>query len=262
MKLFIGTGADGLKPDGYLTVDIDPANKPDIVADASGLPMIESGSVEEVYVSHVLEHIAWPYALSALAEWSRVIRIGGTLKVAVPDMSIYGEMLARKENVWHVMAMVYGGHWATPGGPQGHHYGYTWEMLIEIMTVLGYADLEHWNSDTLEAANGWLFGDNGERLGVSINIVGTKRSEPLVDIAALTVLTRSHLITEPLMKVVREMLDRDGGDLPEIEKNNAHLAQHLHIKLVDARRREIALLKRIKELESKGRGRPSLPWRR
>src|SRR5690242_15221442 len=107
MRLFIGTGVDGLHPDGYTTVDIDPANKPDIVADASSLTIIESSTCEEVYASHVLEHIPWPHAVSAITEWARVLRPGGTIKISVPDMELLARMLARAQNPWHVMASIY-----------------------------------------------------------------------------------------------------------------------------------------------------------
>src|SRR5215471_20918228 len=185
MKLFIGPGTDGVKPEGYTIVDIDPANKPDIVTDARDLSMIDSESADEVYASHVLEHIPWPHALGAMAEWARVLQFGGTIKLSVPDMRLLGEMLTRQENSWHVMANIYGGHWATPGGPQGHHFGYTWTMLVELLTVLGFDKIDHWNSFLPEAANGWLYIDNGEQIGLSLNICGVKAKLPLVDVAAL-----------------------------------------------------------------------------
>jgi predicted SAM-dependent methyltransferase len=208
MRLFIGTGADGLKPAGYTTVDIDPANKPDIVADASNLTMIEADTCHEVYASHVLEHIPWPYVLSALAEWARVLKPGGVIKISVPDMELLARMLARGDNVWHVMANFYGGHWATPGGPQGHHYGYTRQMLVEVLSVLGFDDFDHWNSLFHEAANGWLYSQNGERLALSLNIAGTKKRAPLVDIPALVDRIRHREIMQPFMAVAGSAADR------------------------------------------------------
>jgi predicted SAM-dependent methyltransferase len=246
MRLYIGTGADGLKPDGYTTVDIDRANKPDIVANASDLSMIETDSCEEVYASHVLEHIPWPYVLSTLGEWARVLKPDGVIKISVPDMELLTHMLARGDNVWHVMANFYGGHWATPGGPQGHHYGYTRQMLVEVLSVLGFDDFDHWNSLFREAANGWLYSQNGERLALSLNIVGTKKRAPLVDIPALVERIRHRDIMQPFMAVVRDMLV-DNQTMPTV--SDIELYQRLHCRYLDEMRRNEMLEQRIRDLE-------------
>jgi predicted SAM-dependent methyltransferase len=60
MKLYLG-GRD-YRPDGYLTVDIDPRHDPDIVADVTNLATIGAGSVDEICASHILEHLPWPTA--------------------------------------------------------------------------------------------------------------------------------------------------------------------------------------------------------
>jgi predicted SAM-dependent methyltransferase len=58
LRLFVGTGVEGLRPFGYKTIDIVAEHDPDIVADASSLPMIESNTADEFYASHVLEHFS------------------------------------------------------------------------------------------------------------------------------------------------------------------------------------------------------------
>jgi SAM-dependent methyltransferase len=54
----------------------------DFLSDASALP-IESGTLDYLCSSHVLEHLADP--LNALLEWHRVLREGGLLYLVVPD---------------------------------------------------------------------------------------------------------------------------------------------------------------------------------
>lgn len=53
--------------------------------DIEGLSQLESGSVDGLVASHVIEHVANP--LEVLAEFSRVLRIGGKLLLVVPDRS-------------------------------------------------------------------------------------------------------------------------------------------------------------------------------
>jgi SAM-dependent methyltransferase len=58
------------------TVDIDPARKPDVVADAHALPFPDA-SFELVLCTEVLEHLVNPP--QAIAEMYRVLTPGGTL---------------------------------------------------------------------------------------------------------------------------------------------------------------------------------------
>lgn len=232
MRLYIGTGAEGLKPEGYTTLDIDPSNKPDIVANAAELSMIKNGTCDEVYASHVLEHFPWPYVMNTLAEWTRVLKPGGIIRISVPDMALLAKMLSDGNNIWHVMGCIYGGHWATPGGPQGHHFGYTWSMLVDMLTLLGFDDFKHWNTTFREAANGWIFLQNGERVALSTNIEGVKQTPPILDIKDMVERIRHYNILQPLSYSVREML---GKDMPASigKAHEAELIQHLHYKLLE-----------------------------
>lgn len=54
----------------------------DVVADARNLPFAD-GSVDFLVSTHVLEHFADPKEV--LAEWLRVLRVGGRLALIVPD---------------------------------------------------------------------------------------------------------------------------------------------------------------------------------
>lgn len=55
----------------------------DYIADAHRLPKIESGSLDYVSASHVLEHLTNP--IRAILEWMRILKPGGVLWLKVPD---------------------------------------------------------------------------------------------------------------------------------------------------------------------------------
>ncbi len=59
-----------------LTVDIDPARQPDIVADASSLPF-KDGEFEVILCTEVLEHVKNPFEIEK--EFYRVLKSGGRL---------------------------------------------------------------------------------------------------------------------------------------------------------------------------------------
>lgn len=68
-----------------IRVDIDPKTNPDIVADARHLPL-EDCFADMVIASHTLEHFSFRETISVLKEWIRVLKIGGTLAIVVPNL--------------------------------------------------------------------------------------------------------------------------------------------------------------------------------
>jgi ubiquinone/menaquinone biosynthesis C-methylase UbiE len=81
MKLDIGCG--NRKKDGYIGVDIVKTPSVDIVCDIrQGLPMIENNSVDEIYCSHILEHIA--NLEEVMKEFHRILKSSGSLIIRVP----------------------------------------------------------------------------------------------------------------------------------------------------------------------------------
>jgi ubiquinone/menaquinone biosynthesis C-methylase UbiE len=128
MKLNLGS--DTIRLDGFLNVDICPDCKPDIVADVSSMPMIEDGSVEEIYASHILEHLPWN--TDALYEWHRILAPGGLITVAIPDfIQGYGLYRAGVWDLRYFTATIYG---ATVLGYRedfGHKQVFSADMLVE-----------------------------------------------------------------------------------------------------------------------------------
>ena len=77
--------------------------RPDVLADADNLSVFSSQSMDFVYSSHTLEHIA-DYE-KALAEWFRVVKIGGYMVLYLPDEDEYpkvGEPGANTDHKWNV----------------------------------------------------------------------------------------------------------------------------------------------------------------
>lgn len=70
----------------YLRVDIDPKNKPDIVASAENIPLGDR-SVDSVVSTQVLEHVKEPEA--AIYEFYRILKPGGYVLATVPQ---WGEL--------------------------------------------------------------------------------------------------------------------------------------------------------------------------
>lgn len=85
MKLELGSGKDP-DPEYDIHLDIDIGQSPDIVADALCLPFAD-GSITQMKVVDVLEHISYRDTMSALQEWHRVMQQGARVYIQVPEAS-------------------------------------------------------------------------------------------------------------------------------------------------------------------------------
>ncbi|HEV8479185.1 MAG TPA: methyltransferase domain-containing protein [Candidatus Eisenbacteria bacterium] len=72
-----------------MNVDIVPSAATDIVTNVRELPMLADGTVDEIRLSAVYEHLYRPERLEAIREWHRVLRPGGMLHISyVPDFDV------------------------------------------------------------------------------------------------------------------------------------------------------------------------------
>lgn len=84
MKLNIGCGSQ-IHPD-WINADLSPAAPGIVPVDIrKGLPF-EAASFDAVYHSHVLEHLTRAAGKAFIIECRRVLKPGGVLRIAVPDL--------------------------------------------------------------------------------------------------------------------------------------------------------------------------------
>jgi SAM-dependent methyltransferase len=66
-------------------LDIDPAVNPDVVGSITDIPLMDK-TVEAIYSSHNLEHVADHELPVVLSEFYRVLKPGGKVIIEVPDV--------------------------------------------------------------------------------------------------------------------------------------------------------------------------------
>jgi len=80
---------------GFINVDLADFDHIDHRHDIADLPFFDDGSVDLIYASHCLEYFDRTEVVAVLAEWRRVLKVGGTLRLGVPDFeamaAVYGE---------------------------------------------------------------------------------------------------------------------------------------------------------------------------
>jgi predicted SAM-dependent methyltransferase len=243
VKLYLGSRQ--YKPDGFLTVDIDDRHDPDIVADVTDLSVLGSNTVEEICASHILEHLPWPLAYKALAEWTRVLRPGGRLRVAVPDLAAMATMIAEGKNVWAATSLIYGVG-RLENQLEAHQYGYTRGMLTSILRSLGFRNFDWWKHDMPDASNGWMHDDDNGRMAISLNLAADKVADSLVPPDRLL----SALMADrmrPFDLVLAECIGAYSEQTVAAAEEEPLLTQRLHMGLIEARMRIIFLERALAE---------------
>ena len=76
-------------------LDIDPNVKPDIISDITKMDQVPDNAYEALFSSHNLEHLYPHQVLTALAEFYRVLKIGGCAYVRVPNIQEVAEIIAK-----------------------------------------------------------------------------------------------------------------------------------------------------------------------
>ena len=85
MKLHIG-GKE--KKEGWSILNIQKNDDVDYVGDISDLSQFKDSSINEIYASHVFEHIKFIDAKKTLLGINRVLVENGKFYISVPDMDV------------------------------------------------------------------------------------------------------------------------------------------------------------------------------
>ncbi len=149
-RLSLGSG--GKFTSGYRNSDMFPGPGIHEVFDQGAIPYPDS-SIHAIHSEHALEHSASHSAAErTLAEWSRVLRHGGSLHLKVPDLEACCEALVRSEDrdklpgerfaprEWYKYT-IYGiqrSLGAEPPEGQFHRTGFTRGMLSRLMLANGF----------------------------------------------------------------------------------------------------------------------------
>lgn len=75
-------------------LDIDPRCKPDIVSSMTRMKLVDDNSVDAIWCSHALEHLANHEVQPTLREWRRVLKDDGFALMTMPDLQQAAKMIA------------------------------------------------------------------------------------------------------------------------------------------------------------------------
>lgn len=140
MRLNLGSGDNRLA--GWVNVDLE---RSDQNVDLSRWPWPwADGEVQDILASHVLEHFSRDDGRRFLAECARVLRPGGRVWLAVPDLDRFidchltGDLTPLNGYAWTDLNYCAGGYGEREPNPaQRHRYIYSWASLAWTLQEVG-----------------------------------------------------------------------------------------------------------------------------
>ena len=148
IKLNLGCG--NARIPGFINVDIREHIKPDIVDDIAILEKFLPDSVDLIYASHVLEHIRRTTYMDVLKRWYDLIKVGGTLRIAVPDFEAVVNRYNETKDVAALIGFLYG----KQDHPFNVHY-YCWDFksLKNDLEIVGFKNVRRYDWRETEHAD-------------------------------------------------------------------------------------------------------------
>lgn len=158
---------------GWKILNIQARPGVDFIGNCMDLGQFATASVDDIYASHVYEHLGYQTDLwRALQEAARVLKPGGTLRIGVPDLDVLCKMITdRKLTIQeriHVMRMMFGGQ---TDAHDFHYVGFTFDILEAFLQKAGFQNIKR-------VISFGIFNDTTELLflgqRISLNVEATR----------------------------------------------------------------------------------------
>jgi predicted SAM-dependent methyltransferase len=177
-KVLLHIGCGEKNSPEFINIDAQPFAHVHIVTnDISSLADFATGTIDLVYMCHILEHIKRNGLMSVLSEMKRVLKDGGILRISVPDfdrlIDVYN---ASGKDINAISQQLMGG--------QDHQYNIHYSVfnhrrLSEMLKEVGFREVVSWDPDNCQYHN---FKDhasrkikvNGREYFISLNLEAVK----------------------------------------------------------------------------------------
>ena len=169
MKLNIGGES---KKEGWKILNIQKKPDVDFIGNINNLEQFDDESCDEIYASHIIEHIDQKTVLNTLKGINRILKKNGKFYISVPDMDslchFFISPLANKKIKFHVMRMIFGGQ---IDEFDYHYFGWNYEFLSDYLTQANFSEFKRVQSFG-------LFDDTSDfkpyGFPISLNVIATK----------------------------------------------------------------------------------------
>ena len=144
MKLNIG---GEIKKEGWTNFNVQKKPDVDIIGNINDLSQFDDESIEEIYASHVVEHVDQKTIKNTFKGILRTLKKGGKFYISVPDMDVlchfFVSPLANKKIKFHTMMMIFGGQ---IDNYDYHYFGWNYEFMKDYLLEAGFVKIDKVNS--------------------------------------------------------------------------------------------------------------------
>lgn len=145
MKLHLGCGKRFIK--GFIHIDAVEYEHIDHVCSIDNLSFIPDNSCELIYTCHVLEHFKRKEVVRVIREWHRVLRVGGVLRLSVPDFEAIAKVYMESKDIGLVMGPLFG----RQDYLYNIHYNvFDFKSLGSALSEAGFFDIKRYDWRTTE----------------------------------------------------------------------------------------------------------------
>jgi predicted SAM-dependent methyltransferase len=177
-KVLVHIGCGKIDSPEFINIDARPlAHIHLITDDITSLPDFNDGTVDLIYMCHILEHVKRNDLKCVLSEMKRVLKKGGVLRLSVPDFDCLIEVYnASGKDINAISHQLMGG--------QDHEYNihysiFNYQRLSELLKKVGFRKVVSWDPDNCLYHN---FKDrasrrikvNGKEYMISLNLEAIK----------------------------------------------------------------------------------------
>ena len=148
IKLHLGCGKRFI-PD-FIHIDLADYPHVDYKQGIDDLSMFSDNSVDLIYCSHALQYFDRQEALKVLKEWYGVLKVGGILRLAVPDFEAIIKVYQKYKDIEHrgILGPLYGRMVIkiTEGGKVAYHKtAYDFKSLKKMLESGGFKNVRRYD---------------------------------------------------------------------------------------------------------------------
>jgi predicted SAM-dependent methyltransferase len=140
IKLHLGCGRRYIP--GFVHIDLADYPHIDYKSDVSDLSMFKGNSIDLIYACHVLERFKRYEVEKVLKELYRVLKLGGILRIAVPDFEAVVKVYEKYKDMELIMGLLYGGQ---DYEYNFHHVGFDFKYLGKLLTKVGFKNVHRYD---------------------------------------------------------------------------------------------------------------------
>jgi len=179
MKLHLGCGKRYIP--GFIHVDLSDYPHIDYRHDVTDLSIFPDEYADLLYACHILEYFDRRKVESVLADWRRVLKKGGVLRISVPDFEALVKLYHRTHDLYKILGPLYGRWEVSKGFVIYHHTVYDFDSLARLLVSVGFKNpyrydwrrTEHKDYDDFSQAY-YPHMDKENGLLISLNVEATK----------------------------------------------------------------------------------------